>query len=170
MKKDVKIDLKFTEKKFTSQLFKNRSLNELFHEITPVVLSEDDTNSMYHSIENRSPFLDSNLVNFLHSVPTEKLIQNGYAKYILRESAKNFLHEEVRTDRLKKGFNASITSIFDFSDKKFLDEILDENSEIFKIFDINEIKKILTKDISLNHYSKFIFSFINAKFFIDMTI
>ena len=170
LKKDVKVDLKFSEKKFTSQLFKNRSLNELFHEITPVVLNEDDTNSMYHSIENRSPFLDSNLVNFLYSVSTEKLIQNGYAKYILRESAKNFLHEEVRTDRVKKGFNASVTSIFDFSDKRFLDEILDESSDIFQIFDINEIKKIFVKDISLNHYSKFIFSFINAKFFIDMKI
>ncbi len=170
LNKDIKIDLTFSEKRFTSQLMKNRSLNELFYETTPVILHEDDTNSMYYSIENRSPFLDSNLFNFLYSIPTEKLIINGYAKYILRESAKNYLHESVRMDRVKKGFNASINSIFNFSDKKFIDELLDEKSEIFTIFDIKKIKKILMKDISLNHYSKFIFSFINTKIFLDMKI
>jgi asparagine synthase (glutamine-hydrolysing) len=170
IKKDLKIDLTFSEKKFSSSLLKNRSLNELFYETIPVILNEDDTNSMYYSIENRSPFLDSNLVNFLHSIPTEKLIQNGYAKFILRESVKSYLHESVRMDRLKKGFNASITSIFNFSDKKFIDELLDEKSEIFNIFDIKKIKNIFMKDISLNHYSKFIFSFINAKIFLDMKI
>lgn len=168
LKNDVKIDLTFFEKKFTSQLLKNRSLNELFYETTPVILNEDDTNSMYYSIENRSPYLDSNLFNFLYSIPTEKLIQNGYAKFILRESVKNYLHESVRMDRVKKGFNASVTSIFNFSDKKFIDELLDEKSLIFNIFDIKKIKNILLKDISLNHYSKFIFSFINAKIFLDM--
>ena len=170
IKKDVKIDLSFSEKKFTTQLFKNRSLNELFHETTPVILNEDDTNSMYYSIENRSPFLDSNLFDFLYSIPTVKLIQNGYAKFILRESVKNYLHEDVRMDRIKKGFNASIKSIFDFSDKKFIDEILNKNSKIFEIFDIKKVEKIFIKDINLNHYSKFIFSFINAKFFLDMKI
>ena len=167
--KDVKFNLDFEEKKFTSTLLKNRLLNELFFETTPVILNEDDTNSMYYSIENRSPFLDSNLFNFLYSVPTEKLIQNGYAKFILRESVKDYLHEDVRMERVKKGFNASITSIFDFSDKKFIDELLNKNSKIFEIFDVKKVEKIFTKNISLNHYSKFIFSFINAKFFLDMT-
>jgi hypothetical protein len=73
-------------------------------------------------------------------------------------------------DRVKKGFNASITSVFNFSDKNFINELLDEKSKIFDIFDIKKIKKIFMKDISLNHYSKFIFSFINAKFFLDTKI
>ena len=170
LKEDVEAELDFEEKNFTSQLFKNRSMNELFHETTPVILNEDDTNSMYYSVENRSPFLDSNLVSLIYSIPTEKLIQNGYAKFILRESVKDYLHENVRLDRVKKGFNASVTSIFDFSDKRFMDEILDDSSEIFKIFDINKIKEIFSKDISLNHYSKFVFSFINAKVFLDSKI
>jgi len=170
LKKDVEAELDFEEKNFTSQLFKNRSMNELFHETTPVILNEDDTNSMYYSVENRSPFLDSNLVSLIYSIPTEKLIQNGYAKFILRESVKGYLHENVRLDREKKGFNASVTSIFDFSDKRFMDEILDDSSEIFKIFDINKIKEIFSKNISLNHYSKFVFSFINAKVFLDSKI
>jgi asparagine synthase (glutamine-hydrolysing) len=166
--KDVKFDLDYNEEKFSNSLFKNRSLNELFFETTPVILNEDDTNSMYYSIENRSPFLDTNLFNFLYSLPTEKLIQNGYAKFILRESVKNYLNEDVRNDRSKKGFNSSISSIFDFSDKEFMSELFNQNSEIYKIFDLEKIKKIFKKDINLNHYSKFIFSFINTKIFLDM--
>ena len=163
-----KYDFSFEEKKFNNTLFKNRSFNELFYETTPVFLAEDDTNSMYYSIENRSPYLDSNLFNFIYSIPTEKLIQNGYAKFLLRESVKNYLVEDVRNDRSKKGFNSSISSIFDFSDKVFLDEVLDSDSEIYKIFNYQKIKKIFNKDINLNHYSKFVFSFINAKIFLEL--
>lgn len=168
IRKDVKYNFKFKEKKFTDTMFKNRSLNELFHETTPVILNEDDTNSMYYSVENRSPFLDSNLFNFIYSIPTEKLIKDGYAKYILRESVKNYLNEDVRNDRHKKGFNSSITSIFDFADKNFMDEILNKDSEIYNFFDFEKIKNIFKKDINLNHYSKFIFSFINTKIFLEL--
>jgi asparagine synthase (glutamine-hydrolysing) len=168
--KDLKFDFSFKEKKFNNTLFKNRSLNELFYETTPVFLAEDDTNSMYYSVENRSPYLDTNLFNFMYSIPTEKLIQNGYAKFILRESVKNYLIDDVRNDRSKKGFNTSISSLFDFSDKEFMSELLNKNSEIYKIFDLKKIKDIFKKDINLNHYSKFIFSFINAKIFLDMKI
>ena len=31
-------------------------LNELFEEVVPIILCEDDLNSIGHSIENRSPF------------------------------------------------------------------------------------------------------------------
>ena len=30
--------------------------NEMFNESVPVILHEDDLNSMYYSVENRSPF------------------------------------------------------------------------------------------------------------------
>ena len=33
-------------------------MNELFYEIVPVLLHEDDLNSMNFSIENRTPYLD----------------------------------------------------------------------------------------------------------------
>jgi hypothetical protein len=48
--------------------------------------------------------------------------------------------------------------------------MVNKNSKIFEIFDIKKVEKIFIKDINLNHYSKFIFSFINAKFFLDMKI
>ena len=122
---------------------------------------------MFFSLENRSPYLDRKLFEFMFSIPVDNYINHGYAKSILRESASGYLHDDVRLDRKKIGFNASINSIFDFSDRYFKSEILNKKSDIFEIFDYNKIKKIFNKDISRNHYSKFIFSFINAKLFLD---
>ena len=65
-------------------------LNELLHEATPVILNEDDLNSMMNSIENRSPFLDINLVEFAQTIPSHHLINKGYSKYILKRISKKY--------------------------------------------------------------------------------
>ena len=52
------------EKKYNKSILKNRTQNELFHESVPVILNEEDNNAMFHSIENRSPFLDRKLFEF----------------------------------------------------------------------------------------------------------
>ena len=46
----------FSEKNYDDNNLKNRMKNEIFHETVPVILYEDDVNSMKHSIENRSLF------------------------------------------------------------------------------------------------------------------
>ena len=89
---------------FCDSLMRNRMSNELFHEGTRLILHEDDLNCMYYSIENRSPFLDHNLFEFVCSVPNKLHVREGYAKYILRESMKGILNEKVRLDRSKVGF------------------------------------------------------------------
>ena len=44
-------------------------MNELFHEVVPVILKHDDLNSMHYSIENRSPYLDRDLLEFTLTIP-----------------------------------------------------------------------------------------------------
>ena len=68
-----------------------------------MILHEDDLNSMYYSIENRSPFLDRELFEFMYSIPNKYLIKNGYSKYILRQSVKGVLNKNVRNEREKQG-------------------------------------------------------------------
>ena len=143
-------------------------MNELFHEITPLILHEDDLNSMFYSIENRSPYLDSKLFKFAYSIPDEYLIQNGYGKYILREAMEGILNDKVRLDRQKKGFNASINTIFDFSDKETRDYLLNSESPIFELIKREEVSKLLNLNPAPNHYSKFLFNFINTKMFLEM--
>ena len=141
-------------------------LNELFHESIPVILHEDDLNSMLYSIENRSPYLDLNLFNISYSIPNEYLIQEGYAKYILRESMKGILNEKVRTDWKKVGFNASINSLLDLKDDEIKNYLL-QDSEIYRFVKRSSIEKIIDKKPMSNSYSKFMFSFINARIFLE---
>ena len=75
----------FNEQIYCNNLMRNRMANEMFHEIIPVALHEDDLNAMYFSIENRSPYLDHNLFEFCQTIPTKYLIQKGYAKVVLRQ-------------------------------------------------------------------------------------
>ena len=69
--------------------------------LVPVMLFEDDINSMYCSIENRSPFLDIDLINYVHSLDIKNYINNGYSKNILREILKDYLPDKIRLDRKK---------------------------------------------------------------------
>jgi len=158
---------KFTEEKFCSSLMRNRLLNELFYESIPVVLHEEDLNSMYCSIENRSPYLDKNLFEFVTSIPDEYLIQNGCGKYILREAAKGVLNDKVRLDRTKKGFNASLNSMIDFKDPSNRDHFLSD-SPIFNYVNKAKIEQLIGMDPLSNAYNKFLFTFVNVKMFMEL--
>ena len=162
-----KITKKNDEKKFkNTDILRNKMLNELFYEVIPVILHHDDLNSMYYSIENRSPYLDKNLFEFANSIPTNFLINHGYQKNVLRDSFKNTLNDQVRLDRHKKGFNASINTIINFKDPIINSYLFDKNSEINDFVNMKEIKKEIYTNNS-NQFSKFIFAVLNAKIFID---
>lgn len=165
---DFSIDI--TETTYTESLLRNRMLNELFHEATPISLKEDDLNSMKFSIENRSPYLDVNLFDFANSIPSEHLIQKGYGKYILREAMNGILNDPVRLDRRKRGFNASINSIFNFSEKSTRDYFLDSKSPIFDVVDINSVKSVISSKETASKNGKFLFSFINCKIFLEQQL
>lgn len=158
----------FFEESYCESLLRNRMLNELFHESIPVILHEDDLNSMYYSIENRSPFLDSRLFAFAYSIPARHLIHDGYGKYILREALRGILNEQVRTDRRKVGFNASINSLVDFAKKEVREYLLDDGP-IYDDLRKDRMEKIMSIHPMPNSVSKFMFNFINAKMFLEMS-
>ena len=122
---------------------------------------------MKYSVENRSPYLDSRLIKFAYSIPNEYLIQNGYAKFVLREALKGLLNDKVRLDKEKKGFNASIKSIIDFSKKEDRDYLLDD-SPVYEIVHKDKIRKLIDQDEFPNSFKKFLFNFINVKIFLEL--
>lgn len=156
----------FSETHYTDTLLRNRMMNEMFHEVVRVILHEDDLNSMLYSIENRSPFLDRNLFEWAYSLPSELLIQEGYNKYLLRQAMDGILNDKVRLAREKKGFNASINSIFNLASEEDRSYFLDD-SPIFDYFDKSRIERVLGKGEFPNSYKKFLFNFINAKIFLE---
>jgi asparagine synthase (glutamine-hydrolysing) len=157
----------FIEEKYANNLLHNRMMNELFHEGSRVILHEDDLNSMFYSIENRSPFLDTALAEFSYSIPVEYLIDNGYGKNVLRQSLKGILNDKVRLDRKKKGFNASISSLFDFNDRSIMEEMMDRG-KAFDYVDRNKIEPFFYQETKPNSISKFLFNFINIKYFLEL--
>ncbi len=68
------------------------------------LLRYEDKNSMTFSIESRVPFLDYRLVEFGISLPVNLKINNGVRKYILRESCKDLLPEDIYKRYDKFGF------------------------------------------------------------------
>tara|TARA_B100001093_G_scaffold52260_1_gene44338 strand:+ start:25234 stop:27060 length:1827 start_codon:yes stop_codon:yes gene_type:complete len=156
----------FIENDYKSGLLRNRMLNELFVEGTRIILKEDDLNAMSFSIENRSPFLDKNLFQTAYSIPTEHLIKNGFAKSVLRDSMRGIVPDKVLDNRVKVGFNAPILDLLNLNDPDVIKFLLDD-SRIFSIVKKEKIKEVLKQNHMTNSFSKFLFSFVNAKIFLD---
>ncbi|WP_421782395.1 asparagine synthase (glutamine-hydrolyzing) [Kiloniella litopenaei] len=164
----TRVETDFEESSYCRNILRNRMLNEQRHEILPVLLEEDDRNSMRHSIENRSPFLDSKLAEFSFQVPNRHLIRKGMQKFLLREAAAGFLPDAVRLDKRKRGFNASITTLFDSKNQENKDWLCDESSRLFELVDRPMMSSFLEQDMSTNSLSKFLFSVLSTKLFLDI--
>ena len=78
-----------------------------------------------------------------------------------------YVDKKVMFDSKKKGFNATIQSIFDFTDKNLNNYILNKKSEVYEFVDFFKFKKLLNKKKYLNSESKFIFSVISTMLFIE---
>jgi len=157
----------FFEEAYCDDLMRNRMFNEIFHEATPVILHEDDLNAMYYSIENRSPFLDRALFEFCASVPTRHLVQDGMAKAVLRRAMRGIVPDAVLDCRRKVGFNAPILDLLDARDPAVRGELL-RDSPIFEHVERAAIGEIIDREATLpNSESKFLFSFLSCKLFLE---
>jgi asparagine synthase (glutamine-hydrolysing) len=157
----------FVEQSYTAvDGLRNRMLNEMFAESVPVILHEDDLNAMFHSIENRSPFLDRSLFEFAASIPTRHLIQRGFAKAVLRDAVRDIVPAAIVDNRRKIGFNASIGSLLETGPGPVRDELLSD-SPIFTLVRRDAIAALLDQRELPNSQSKFLFYFINARLFLE---
>ncbi len=156
----------FIEKKFTNSYLKNRMINEMFYESVPVILQEEDTNAMQFSIENRSPYLNSELYKYVINLNEKNFVANGFAKFILRKSLKNIGPDHILDNYEKIGFNISPEKLLNFESKK-IQLIFKKKSQIYKIVDRLKIITILKSNELISKNSNFLFKLLNAKIFID---
>jgi asparagine synthase (glutamine-hydrolysing) len=149
-----------------SDNLKNKLLHEIFVENIPVMLRCNDAAFMYHSVENRAPFLNRSLLEFTLNIPEEYFIQNGATKYILREAMRTIVPDMVLDNYEKIGFNASVEDLLDLQAPD-TQNILLGDSPIWDILKKERIKAHLTQQSLPNSMSKFLCSFIACKFFMD---
>ncbi len=159
--------LTFEEKKFSNSLLKNRMINEMFYESVPVILQEEDINSMNFSIENRSPYLNKDLYKLMINSPVANFIKNGFAKFILRQSLKNISPKHILENYEKIGFNISGDKLVNFTSKKVKNFIL-KKSPIYSIVKRQKIINILKDKSMISKNSNFLFKFICAKIFLEL--
>ena len=101
-----------------------------------------DRNSMAHGVEVRLPFLNHQLVEFLFSLPSDMKIHNGWTKWLLRETVKDRLPEEITWRKDKIGFQPPQKKWMEHRDVK---EAIAEGKKILAdqgILKRNVIKKI----------------------------
>ena len=107
-------------------------------------LNYTDKMSMAASVETRVPYLDTELVNFVNSMPAELKMKGKTTKYLLRKVAENYLSKEI-IYRPKTGFGSPIRHWVKYEMKTMIAERLSP-SEINKkgIFDAESIQQLIT--------------------------
>jgi asparagine synthase (glutamine-hydrolysing) len=68
------------------------------------LLRYGDRNSMAHSREVRLPFCDHRIAEYVFSLPANLIMGHAQTKYLLRQSMRGILPEQVRTRWNKQGF------------------------------------------------------------------
>ena len=110
--------------------------------------------------------LSKDLLEYMSSIPVKFMMKRGYTKNVLREISRNYLPNAIRLDRQKRGFNSSIKSLVNLKSKNFIN-FVNKSSTIYKIINKKNFLKSLHNNSNDNYMSKFIFSFISTKIFLD---
>ncbi len=111
----------------------------------PMLLHFEDRNSMAFSIESRVPFLDYRLVEMAINLPDDLKLKNGVTKFVLRESMKGIIPNDIYNRHDKIGF-ATPESDWLMKNEGFLEsEFVEQSAFLEKFIDMNEM---------LNAYSR----------------
>lgn len=84
--------------------------HQIFTRILPSMLHYQDRIAMSWSIENRVPFLDHRLVEFVYSLDDDDLIRMGQRKYIMRATLRSYLPPPIANRTSKQPFAGVNTS------------------------------------------------------------
>lgn len=131
-------------------LFKKYLFSHLFSRDLPHILRQEDRTSMSQSIENRAPFVDHKIIEYIFSLNPEVFMQNGISKFILKDIMSNQI-KDYQLNKIKVGRPGhSKNLITKLYKKKFLDLI--NSSNIVETF-ID--KKKFTKYLKSENFKDF---------------
>lgn len=92
----------FAQERNLAKGMEEQSLLMLMKTSLPMLLRYEDRNSMAHSIESRTPFLDYRLVEYTLGLPSEFKVSKGMTKRVLRKGLEGVLPEGItkRSDKI----------------------------------------------------------------------
>lgn len=118
----------------------------------PDLLIRQDKMSMAHSIENRVPFLDNEVVKRSFQYPEDMMIQEetNHEKFLLKELCSNFFGKDF-SYRKKMGFGIPLRDFFkDQKFKKYLTNDIFQSLQNRNLFNKVELKKLFENIEGLN--------------------
>ncbi|HEV7472425.1 MAG TPA: asparagine synthase (glutamine-hydrolyzing) [Pyrinomonadaceae bacterium] len=125
------------------------------------LLMKQDQMSMAASIESRVPFLDHKLVEFSARLPERMKLSGATTKYILRESMKGLLPNEILS-RPKMGFPVPVGSWFRGAWRSVVDEyVLGERAMSRGIFDPAFVRSLSARHQAGEDHSERLWSLVN---------
>jgi asparagine synthase (glutamine-hydrolysing) len=97
------------------------------------LLKYEDRNSMFFSIEARTPYADDfRLMEFMLSMPNCYKVRKGWTKYIMRKTVEGLIPAEICWRKDKMGFVTPETKWLKTLIRKKKDELLSVNDHFFK--------------------------------------
>ena len=151
------------------------------------LLVVEDKLSMAHSIENRVPFLDNDLVDFSQKIPVKyklgdlnkvikmdeneisKIIKTNDGKTILRKVMNKYMPKDI-SNAIKQGFSAPDKSWFKGESIEFVkSKLLNNNANIYKYMDKTTTQKLINDHLSGKQNRRlFIWSLLNFEEWISI--
>ena len=127
----------------------NQPVQRMMHMDLQITLADNDLRKVNRmcdlaGVEVKYPFLESELVDFAASVPTDILLQGGELRHFFKHALKDFLPPEV-INKTKHGFGLPFTAWIS-KDKKIYEQITDNLSDFRKRGYLNDrfIDEIIT--------------------------
>lgn len=90
----------------TKSFLKSKLIQDLHFTSSPPSTRAEIPNFSQFNIECRSVFLDESVVKFCWNLPITLMIKDGYTKWLIRHSLKNYLPTEVLWNKKHVGLNA----------------------------------------------------------------
>jgi asparagine synthase (glutamine-hydrolysing) len=127
------------------------------------LLMKQDQMSMAASIESRVPFLDHPLVEFAASLPPRLRLRGATTKYVLRQSMKGVLPDEILT-RGKMGFPVPVGSWFRGAQRTLLDEyVVGERALARGMFDRSYVRDLVRRHMAGENHSERLWALLNLE-------
>ena len=145
----------FNKKIFFSSLsksyLKSKMLQDMLYTSSPASTRAEVVNFSTFGLQCRSAFLSNKFVNFCLSLPIEYMIKNGYTKWLIRYSMKDYLPKVVLWKKEHVGLNAP-ANIWFRSELK--NELIKKIKSLCFRKEVNFINRKVLDNIMQDHFSK----------------
>lgn len=151
---------------------KKKSVERMMAIDTRMNLADDlliytDKITMNYSLECRVPLLDTELINFIESLPSEYRIKRNKSKIIHKDFAKKILSEKI-INRKKLGFQSPTDVWFKKYNSEIKKLLLTDMHPFARIFNIKEVENIINQHQKGYNKEKQIFLLMGIYYWLEL--